>query len=147
MKYDVKHPVINDEQMLFWDSLERRSWPSIAILGPDGCPLLFLSGEGHRDRIDTFLDVALDFYDNKLNRTPIEIFLEEEKESQIKVSKLKQSGNLPREEKIALSSNLRFPGKIICVSNQPCMPYDCNIMVVSDTGNNRIIVVNLDNNQ
>lgn len=113
MKYDVKHPVINDEEMIFWDTLERRSWPSIAILSPEGCPILFLSGEGNRDRIDLFLDVALDFYDVRLDRTPLNIFLEEEKEIHNKELKIKQIETLSKEEKAALNSNLRFPGKII----------------------------------
>lgn len=124
MKYDVKHPVINDEEMIFWDTLERRSWPSIAILSPEGCPLLFMSGEGHRDRIDLFLDVAIDYYNDRLNRTPLDIYLEEEKDFQSKEAKAKRTDSLTREEKYALKSNLRFPGKLICIASQPCLPYE-----------------------
>jgi hypothetical protein len=147
MKYDVKHPVINDEEMIFWDTLERRSWPSIAILSPEGCPILFVSGEGHRDKIDLFLDVALDFYDDRLDRTPIKIYLEEEKEIHNKELKIKQIDTLSKEEKAALNSNLRFPGKIIWIATQPCLPYECNLMAISDTGNNRIVLVNLDTSE
>lgn len=89
MKYDVKHPVINDEEMIFWDALERRSWPNIAILSPDGCPLLFLGGEGHKDRIDFFLKTALDYYSDRLDRKPIALHLEEEKEIEVKENKKK----------------------------------------------------------
>lgn len=113
MKYDVKHPVINDEEMIFWDNMERRSWPSIAILSPEGCPIMFLSGEGHKERIDMFLDVAIDYYNERLNRKPLEIFLEEEKEAEIKQSKAKRGDSLRKEEKAAFNSNLRFPGKLI----------------------------------
>jgi DNA-binding beta-propeller fold protein YncE len=147
LKYDVKHPVINDEEMIFWDSLERRSWPSLAILSPEGCPLLFLSGEGHRDRLELFLDVAIDFYGDRLDRTPVEIYLEEEKEVQSKENKFNRLDSLTREDKAALKSNLRFPSKIICIANQPCLPYDCNILVLSDTGNNRVLVINLATNE
>lgn len=105
--------------MIFWDSLERRSWPSIAVLSPEGCPLLFLSGEGHRDKIDMFLDVAVDYYNDRLNRKPLDIYLEEEKEIQTKETKFKREESLTKEDKAALKSNLRFPGKVICIASQP----------------------------
>lgn len=147
LKYDVKHPVINDEEMIFWDQLERRSWPSIAILSPEGCPLLFLSGEGHRERLDLFLETAIDFYGERLDRTPLEMYLEEEKEIQSKENRFNRLESLTREEKSALKSNLRFPSKVICIASQPCLPYDCNIMVLSDTGNNRVLIINLSTNE
>ena len=140
----MKHPVFNDEEMIFWDQLERRSWPSIAIISPEGCPILFLSGEGHRDRLDLFLDAAVDYYDDSLNRTPIDIYLEEEKEAKDRETKSIRSKSLSKEERAVLKSNLRFPSKIITIHNQPCLLYDCNILVVSDTGNNRVIILNLD---
>jgi len=28
MKYEIKHPVINDDRMIVWRGCERRSWPS-----------------------------------------------------------------------------------------------------------------------
>ena len=28
IKYEIKHPVINDDKMLVWRNYERRSWPS-----------------------------------------------------------------------------------------------------------------------
>mmetsp|Transcript_16513 Transcript_16513/g.11860 ORF Transcript_16513/g.11860 Transcript_16513/m.11860 type:complete len:181 (+) Transcript_16513:157-699(+) len=68
LKYDVKHPVINDDKMLVWRAFERRSWPSIIILSPRAVPILILNGEGYRDVIDLFLSVAYDFYYEKLNQ-------------------------------------------------------------------------------
>lgn len=130
--------------MIFWDQLERRSWPSIAIISPDGVPILFLSGEGHKDRIDLFLEAALEFYSDRLDRTPIELYLEEEKEVQDKESKTKRLESLSSEEKAAHISNLRFPSKIISIASQPALPYDRNLMVISDTGNNRVIVADIE---
>ena len=34
LKYDVHHPVINDDKMIVWRNFERRSWPSLMILNP-----------------------------------------------------------------------------------------------------------------
>ena len=32
LKYDIKHPVINDDKMLVWRMFERKSWPGLVIL-------------------------------------------------------------------------------------------------------------------
>jgi thiol-disulfide isomerase/thioredoxin len=58
LKYDVKHPVINDDKMIVWRNYERRSWPSLLVLNPRGVPILILSGEGHKQTLDLFLTVA-----------------------------------------------------------------------------------------
>lgn len=148
MKYDVKHPVINDEEMIFWDSLERTSWPSIAILSPEGWPLIFLSGEGNKEKIDTIIEVALEYYgDDRISRKPIALYLEEDKEIEVKQNKRKREESLTKEERAALNSNLRFPGKLIWIANQPMLTYDCNLLVISDTGNNRLVLINIDTNE
>lgn len=67
LKYDVHHPVINDDKMLIWRNFERRSWPSLLVCNPRGVPIIILSGEGHRDTLDIFLSVASEYYKNKIN--------------------------------------------------------------------------------
>ena len=67
LKYDVKHPVINDDKMIVWRNFERRSWPGLVLVSPKQVPLLILNGEGHRDVLDIFLSIAYDFYYSKLN--------------------------------------------------------------------------------
>ena len=34
LKYEVKHPQINDDKMIVWRNYERRSWPSFCLLSP-----------------------------------------------------------------------------------------------------------------
>lgn len=78
LKYDVKHPVINDDKMVVWRNFERKSWPSLMVLNPRGVPVLILSGEGHKDTLDLFLAVAYKFYGEKLNKMDtIPVLLEE----------------------------------------------------------------------
>ena len=85
MKYDVRHPVINDDKMQVWRAFERRSWPGVVILSPRGVPILILNGEGYRDCMDIFLSIAYDFYYDKLNHSPtIQWDLEEKKAMAIK---------------------------------------------------------------
>lgn len=69
LKYDVKHPVINDDKMLVWRNFERKSWPGLLILNPKGVPILILSGEGHRKTLDLFLTVAYKHYGSKIDNT------------------------------------------------------------------------------
>jgi hypothetical protein len=67
IKYEVKHPVINDDKRILWKNFERKSWPGLVVVGPNLVPILILSGEGHRNLLDLFLSVAYDFYYEKLN--------------------------------------------------------------------------------
>ena len=67
LKYDVKHPVINDDKMMVWRNYERRSWPGLIVVSPRAVPILILNGEGYRDILDIFLSVAYDFYYDRLS--------------------------------------------------------------------------------
>jgi thiol-disulfide isomerase/thioredoxin len=85
LKYDVKHPVINDDKMMVWANFERRSWPGVVIVSPRGVPILIINGEGYRDVLDLFLSVAFDFFYDKMNhQLTITIELEETKANALK---------------------------------------------------------------
>jgi thiol-disulfide isomerase/thioredoxin len=67
LRYDVKHPVINDDKMIVWRNFERRSWPGMILVSPRGAPILIVNGEGYRDVLDLFISIAFDFYYDKMN--------------------------------------------------------------------------------
>lgn len=67
LKYDVRHPVINDDKMLVWRNFERRSWPSLVLCSPHGVPMLILSGEGHMQVIDLVLTQAFKYFENRID--------------------------------------------------------------------------------
>lgn len=67
LKYEVRHPVINDDKMMVWRNFERKSWPSLVICSPLGVPIFILTGEGHRQTLDLFIQCAITFYKNKIN--------------------------------------------------------------------------------
>ena len=109
LKYDVKHPVINDDKMLVWRNFERRSWPSLLVLGPKGVPIFILSGEGHKQALDLFLTMSYQHYNEKLNKNDtIPLMLEEKKAKKIP-QKLTQADINSKNQ------NLKFPGKVICI--------------------------------
>ncbi|XP_027351864.1 protein SUPPRESSOR OF QUENCHING 1, chloroplastic isoform X2 [Abrus precatorius] len=123
LRYGITHPVVNDGDMYLWRKLGVNSWPTFAIVSPNGKLLAQLAGEGHRKDLDDFVEAALLFYgkENMLDKTPITLSLEKD--------------NDPR----LLTSPLKFPGKLaIDVLN--------NRLFISDSNHNRIVVTDLDGN-
>lgn len=122
LRYEIEHPVINDDEMTTWRSIGVRAWPSVAIIGPKGNMLLMVSGEGKKSVIDAAIREALNFYPPEVFRhDPLPIALERDK-----------PGNDP-------STNLRFPAKL---ASDP----DTNRLFISDSNNNRIIVTDFEGN-
>ncbi|BFG36805.1 hypothetical protein CerSpe_230790 [Prunus speciosa] len=123
LRYGITHPVVNDGDMYLWRELGVNSWPTFAIVGPNGRLLAQLSGEGRRKDLDNLVEAALLFYGRKnmLDNAPIPLSLEKD--------------NDPR----LVTSPLKFPGKLaIDVLN--------NRLFISDSNHNRIVVTDLDGN-
>ncbi|XP_031266406.1 LOW QUALITY PROTEIN: protein SUPPRESSOR OF QUENCHING 1, chloroplastic-like [Pistacia vera] len=123
LRYGITHPVVNDGDMYLWRELGVNSWPTFAIVGPNGKILAQLAGEGHRKDLDDLVEAALLFYGGKklLDNTPLPVTLEKD--------------NDPR----LLTSPLKFPGKLaIDILN--------NRLFISDSNHNRIVVTDLGGN-
>ncbi|BBH06476.1 haloacid dehalogenase-like hydrolase family protein [Prunus dulcis] len=121
LRYGITHPVVNDGDMYLWRELGVNSWPTFAIVGPNGRLLAQVSGEGRRKDLDDLVEAALLFYGRKkmLDNAPIPLSLEKD--------------NDPR----LVTSPLKFPGKLaIDVLN--------NRLFISDSNHNRIVVTDLD---
>ncbi|XP_025662380.1 protein SUPPRESSOR OF QUENCHING 1, chloroplastic isoform X2 [Arachis hypogaea] len=123
LRYDITHPVVNDSDMYLWRKLGINSWPTFAVVGPNGKLLAQLAGEGHKKDLDDFVEAALMFYGkrNLLDNTPIMLNLEKDNDPRLSASPLK------------------FPGKLaIDILN--------NRLFISDSNHNRIVVTDLDGN-
>ena len=143
LKYEIKHPVINDDKMIVWRHFERKSWPGLIVLSPRAVPILILSGEGQRQVLDIFLSVAYDFYYDKLNHKPtITLMPEEKKEQEILHKKMASKIKESPEELIAREQHFKFPGKVLCIEKQADL--DHNLIVIADSGNNRLVIINED---
>jgi len=75
-RYEIKHPVVNDAGFLVWRGYGARSWPTFAIVTPDGKLLGTLSGEGHRKKLDALVAVLLERYKDRLDARPLPVRLE-----------------------------------------------------------------------
>ncbi|KMZ74500.1 NHL repeat-containing protein 2 [Zostera marina] len=115
LRYNITHPVVNDNDMYLWKELGITSWPTFVLLGPNGKILAQISGEGHRKDLDDFVQSALQFYDEKklLNNDVLPLALEKDSNTRL------------------FSSPLKFPGKLsIDVPN--------GRLFISDSNHNRI---------
>ncbi len=117
LRYDIRHPVVNDSEAQLWHELEVSCWPTLVLLGPRGNLLFSLVGEGHRDRLTLFTDGALRFYGEqgllKTHAVGIKLYRD----------------SLP-------PSVLSFPGKV-AVDNSK------KRLAIADSGHHRILVVSL----
>ena len=118
LRYEINHPVVNDDEMQMWRQIGVRSWPSLAVIGPKGNLMLLASGEGNKQLIDACITAALEFYPKNLFRhDPIPLS--------------------PEKEKITIDSPLRYPGKL-------AIDTKANRLYISDSNNHRIVVTDLD---
>ena len=68
LRYDIRHPVVNDSEAKLWHTLSVQCWPTLVVVSPEGKILLSLIGEGHRDTLLQFVGSALNFYKQKGRR-------------------------------------------------------------------------------
>lgn len=117
LRYEIKHPVVNDSNMTIWNRFGARSWPTLALIDPEGKFVGKQGGEGHRELFDDIIGRLVKYHRWKgtLNEKPMKFDLE-------------SSDDQP--------SFLRYPGKVL---------YDINSdrLFVSDSNHNRIIVAKL----
>lgn len=112
-RYGIHHPVVNDPQAKMWMGLGITCWPTLVILGPCGEPLFVLVGEGHRDRLQLYVNTAIKHFSGSgsLKRSPVPI--------------------VPSEHCQASNTVLRFPGKVAVHPRG---------VIVSDSGHHRLLL-------
>ncbi|CAL7938085.1 unnamed protein product [Xylocopa violacea] len=124
-RYNIKHPVVNDPTLSTWRELGISCWPTLAMIGPTGELLAVFVGEGHRNELILYVDVALTYF-----------------KSLGKISKSDIPLQLARHLLPATANGiLLFPGKVEVFQNE-----QGEWLVVADTGNNRILVIDTTGN-
>lgn len=125
-RYEVKHPVINDSDLVLWNALGVSSWPTLALVGPDGNIVALWSGERQESDIDAVVTAAMQMYNGTngfiaLNKTPLPAV------------PTKSSANRKKLEQ----SPLRYPGKLTVDQK------DGRTLYVSDSANHRVLAVDV----
>lgn len=115
MRYEIEHPVVNDNELEIWWSYGVRAWPTQVLIDPEGNVIGVYTGEGNYETIDRQLRESLAYFRSKgvpvgaYNYTPL----------------LERNRLGP--------SPLSFPGKILADPEK-------DRLFISDSNHNRIII-------
>lgn len=109
-RYDITHPVVNDNQFQIWKNYNVRAWPSFMLINPTGHIVGTHSGEGIYPLFDPLIKKLITYFEQKgiLNRT-----------------------RRPTYRQSPHHQMLSYPGKITASDTQ---------LFISDTHHNRILI-------
>jgi len=118
LRYEIKHPVVNDAKHAIWDRFQARSWPTMYLIDPEGNVVYGRSGEFKAEEIEALIRRAIPYYKKKgkLDTTPLRFDLAENS---------------------AAATPLRFPGKILADEKG-------KRLFIADSNHNRIVIADLD---
>nr|XP_034195236.1 NHL repeat-containing protein 2 isoform X2 [Osmia lignaria] len=121
-RYNITHPVVNDATLSTWRDLGISCWPTLVMIGPLGELLAVFVGEGHREELKLYTDVALTYFKslNKISEHDVPL--------QLARHLLPVGGN----------EALLFPSKLESFQIE-----QGEKLIISDTGNNRILVTDM----
>ncbi|MBL8795231.1 MAG: redoxin domain-containing protein [Planctomycetia bacterium] len=116
LRYEVKHPVVNDAEMKIWKNYQVSSWPTMYVIDPEGNVYRGTTGEGNYETVDKWVKELIDIHKKKktLNEKPIDFDLLKE-----------QAGPL------------FFPGKVLADA-------EGKRLFIADSTHHRIVVTDLD---
>lgn len=119
-RYDVVHPVVNDNEFAVWQTYGVQAWPTLVLIDPEGNVVGGHSGEGIYPLFQPILQIMVDEFGDAglLDDTPL--------------------SNLSPEIEQSDPGALSYPGKVLA---DPAT----NRLIISDTAHHRIIVTALDN--
>jgi thiol-disulfide isomerase/thioredoxin len=117
LRYEIKHPVVNDADKKIWNAYNANWWPTLVLIDPDGKFRDFATGEGHLDGVDKAIKALIKEFEGtgKLKKTPINFKLSSEN----------------------AAGGLRFPGKVLADAGS-------NRLFIADSTNHRIVITDLD---
>ena len=117
LRYEIEHPVANDNKMAIWNEFFINSWPSLVLIDPDGRIVGKHSGEFTFEQLNPLLSKAVAYYKaaGKIDPKPLDFV---------------------REDSKVQDTPLRFPGKVLAdaVGNR---------LFIADSNHNRIVITDL----
>ncbi len=116
LRYELDHPVVNDENMEIWDSYSVRAWPTLMFLDPQGRVIGKHEGEASADALIDALQGQIDRY---------------REEGQIKPEPLAAVELMEQP-----TTPLAYPGKVLADA-------ESGRLFIADSGHHRIVVTDL----
>jgi thiol-disulfide isomerase/thioredoxin len=122
LRYDIRHPVVNDADQKIWEAYECNSWPTLVLIDPEGNYLGKTSGEGKYELLDTVIGKVVEEHRKKktLNETPM----------RFDTARFRDKVDSP----------LYFPGKVLADSKS-------DRLFIADSTNHRVVITDLAGNK
>src|SRR5262245_51528441 len=118
LRYEISHPVVNDANQSIWKTYGAQSWPTLAVIDPEGYLVYADSGEEQYEAIDQTITRLIKAHKARktLNTKPIKFEL----------ARFSESGDSP----------LFFPGKVLAdaVGRR---------LFIADSTHHRIVITDL----
>src|SRR5256885_1067629 len=64
-RYGVRHPVLDDPQLIMWDRYAARAWPTLCVVDPEGYVVATMAGEGHAAGLAALVDELIEVHSAK----------------------------------------------------------------------------------
>jgi thiol-disulfide isomerase/thioredoxin len=109
-RYDVRHPVLDDPDLVTWQAYTARAWPTLVLIDPEGYVVAQYAGEGHAHAIDALIG--------------------ELREEHLAAGTL-QPGDSPYVAPPPQAGDLRFPAKAVHLPGQG--------FLVADAGHHQVV--------
>ena len=117
LRYEVKHPIVNDADQKIWTRFGVRSWPTLVLIDAEGNYVGHASGEGNFELLDRYIGKLVADAKTKgtLKTTPLDFKLAKETEA----------------------TPLYFPGKVFADAAS-------KRLFIADSTHHRIVITDLD---
>ena len=70
-RHGVRHPVLDDADLVTWDAYAARAWPTLVLVDPRGYVVAQVTGEGHGPELSALVDELVAEYGDALRRGPL----------------------------------------------------------------------------
>lgn len=116
-RYNLHHPVINDDEFRVWHTYGARAWPTFFVIDPRGNVVASDAGEIPYEAFDNVIGNIVSTFDDlgEIDRTPLDIDLE--------------GAGDP-------ATPLRFPGKVLADASG-------GRLFIADSNHHRLVIVDL----
>lgn len=118
LRYEIAHPVVNDADRKIWDAYGVQSWPSFALIDPEGKLVGMTSGEGNYDLLDRAVGKLVEVHKKKGTL--------DERPTRFDLVRYREKGDTP----------LFFPGKVLADERS-------NRLFIADSTHHRVVVTDL----
>ena len=70
-RHDVRHPVLDDADLVTWDAYAVHAWPTLVLVDPRGYVVAQATGEGHGPELSALVDELVAEHGDALRRGPL----------------------------------------------------------------------------